>query len=277
MLADVSRRHDDAPRRRDAGDPANRGVRGKGGAMSVAPASAHPGREPHRPRWVLVATLAFLLGGLTVAILYHSDVLGGSSDSISENEGSGVSATQARDVGAFHGIDLAGSNNVVIRVGEKQSVVVKADDNLLDRVTTEVQSGKLVIANAPGSFTTNSPMSVEVGVPSLDTLTLSGSGNIVVTGVEAKSFDVNLPGSGTLTGDGSATRLEVTVDGSGTVQLTRLVATNVQAAVSGSGSIFVTATESLDASVSGSGAILYTGSPQDVSRNVTGSGAITGS
>ena len=245
--------------------------------MSVAPASAHPGREPHRPRWVLVATLAFLLGGLTVAILYHSDVLGGSSDSISENEGSGVSATQARDVGAFHGIDLAGSNNVVIRVGEKQSVVVKADDNLLDRVTTEVQSGKLVIANAPGSFTTNSPMSVEVGVPSLDTLTLSGSGNMVVTGVEAKSFDVNLPGSGTLTGDGSATRLEVTVDGSGTVQLTRLVATNVQAAVSGSGSIFVTATESLDASVSGSGAILYTGSPQDVSRNVTGSGAITGS
>jgi hypothetical protein len=61
------------------------------------------------------------------------------------------------------------------------------------------------------------------------------------------------------------------------VQLTRLVATNVQAAVSGSGSIFVTATESLDASVSGSGAVLYTGSPQDVSRNVTGSGAITGS
>ena len=61
------------------------------------------------------------------------------------------------------------------------------------------------------------------------------------------------------------------------VQLTRLVATNVRADVSGSGSIFVTATESLDASVSGSGAILYTGSPQDVSRNVTGSGAITGS
>jgi len=245
--------------------------------MSVAPASAHPGREPHRPRWVLVATLAFLLGGLTVAILYHLDVLGGSSDSISATEGSGVPATQARDVGAFHGIDLAGSNNVVIRVGEKQSVFVKADDNLLDRVTTEVRSGKLVIANTPGSFTTNSPMSVEVGVPSLDALTLSGSGNIAVTGVEAESFDVNLPGSGTLTGDGTATGLDVTVDGSGMVQLTRLVATNVRADVSGSGSIFVTATESLDASVSGSGAILYTGSPQDVSRNVTGSGAITGS
>jgi len=244
--------------------------------MSIVPASAHPGGQ-HRPRRVLGAALAFLLGALTVLTLYHFDVLGGTSDTAgSATEGSGVAATQAREVAAFQSVDLAGSNNVVIRVGEKQSVVVKADDNLLDRVTTEVQSGKLVIANAPGSFTTNSPMSVEVGVPSLDTLTLSGSGNIVVTGVEAKSFDVNLPGSGTLTGDGSATRLDVTVDGSGMVQLTRLVATNVQAGVSGSGSIFVTATESLDASVSGSGAILYAGSPPNVTSNITGSGAITG-
>ena len=245
--------------------------------MSVAPASAHPGREPRRSRWVLVATLAFLLGGLSVAMLYHFEMLGGSSDSTSATQGSGVSAIQARDVAAFHGIDLAGSNNVVIRVGAKQSVVVKADDNLLDRVTTDVQSGELVIGNTPGSFTTNSPMSVEVGVPSLDAVTLSGSGNIVVTGVDATSFDVSLPGSGTLTGDGTATRLDVTVSGSGMVQLTRLVATEARADVSGSGSIFLTATKSLDASVSGSGAIIYTGSPQDVTRNVTGSGAITGS
>lgn len=245
--------------------------------MSVAPASAHPGREQHRSRWMLVAILAFLLGGLTVALLYHFDVLGDSSDpGASANEGSGIPATQVRDVAAFGSVDLAGSNNVVIRVGEKQSVVVKADDNLLDRVTTEVRSGTLVIANTPGSFTTKSPMSVEIGVPSLDTLTLSGSGNIVVGGIDADSLEVSLPGSGTLTGSGTATRLGITVGGSGVVQFTRLVANDVRAVVSGSGSIFVTATKSLDASVSGSGAIVYTGSPQDVTKNVTGSGAVTG-
>jgi hypothetical protein len=245
--------------------------------MSVAPESAHPGRGLHRSRWMLVATLAFLLGGLTVAMLYHFDVLGDSSNSTSSTtEGSGVPATQAREVAAFDSVDLAGSNNVVIRVGEKQSVVVRADDNLLDRVTTEVQSGKLVIANTPGSFTTKSPMSVEVDVPTLDALTLSGSGNIVVTGIDADGLEVTLPGSGTLTGNGTATRLDVTVGGSGMVQFTRLVANDVRAVVSGSGSIFVTATKSLDASVSGSGAILYTGNPQDVTKNVTGTGAITG-
>ena len=76
-----------------------------------------------------------------------------------------------------------------------------------------------------------------------------------------------MPGSGTLTGSGTATRLDVTVDGSGSVQFMRLAA----------GSIFLTATRRLDASVSGSGSILYAGSPRDVIKNVTGSGAIAGS
>jgi hypothetical protein len=223
---------------------------------------------------VLVAIFAFLLGGTAVAVLYQFDVFEGSSSS---NEGSGVAAAETRNVATFNSVELAGSNNVVIRVGEKQSVVVRADDNLLDRVTTEVRSGKLVIANLPGSFTTKSPMSVAVNVPTLDALTLTGSGNIVVDGIEAENLEVTLPGSGTLTGSGTATQLEVTVSGSGTVQFTRLVANDVRAIVSGSGSILITATKSLDASVSGSGAILYAGDPQDVTKSVTGTGAITGS
>ena len=243
--------------------------------MTVAPTSVHNGEEQHRSRWLLVAILAFLLGGLAVAVLYHFDAFGGSSNSTTE--GSGVSATQARDVAAFKSVELAGSNNVVIRVGEKQSVVVRADDNLLDRVTTEVQAGKLVIADTPGNLTTKSLMSVEVKVPTLDALTLTGRGNIVVNGIETESLKVTLPDSGTLTGSGTATRLEVTVGGSGMMQFTRLVANDVRAVVSGSGSIFITATKSLDASVSGSGAILYGGSPPDVTKSVTGTGAITGS
>jgi putative autotransporter adhesin-like protein len=246
--------------------------------MTPAPTSVHPGREQHRSRWVLVAILAFLLGGVAVALLHHFDAFGGSSNSTtSTTDGSGVPATQARDVAAFTSVELAGSNNVVIRAGEKPSVVVRADDNLLDRVTTEVQSGKLVIANTPGTLTTKSPMSVAVNVPTLSALTLTGSGNIVVNGIETESLKVTLPGSGTLTASGTATRLDIAVSGSGMVQFTQLVANDVRAVVSGSGSIFVTATNSLDASVSGSGAILFAGNPQDVTKSVTGTGAIAGS
>jgi hypothetical protein len=249
--------------------------------VSVAPTSIDPGRGRHRFGWVVVALLAAaLLGGLTVALLYELDVLGGASGSTvagSTTEGSGVSRTLVRVVPPFTGVDLAGGNNVVIRVGEKQSVVVRGDDNLLDRVTTEVRSGTLVIANTPGSFTTRSPMVVEVGVPTLGALALDGSGNIAVEGIDAERLTVTLPGSGTITGSGTAKALDVTVGGSGVVRLTQLVADEARAVVSGSGSIFVTATQALDAAVSGSGVISYAGGPQDVTTSVTGSGAVVAS
>jgi hypothetical protein len=120
-------------------------------------------------------------------------------------------------------------------------------------------------------------MRVDVTVPSLEALTLSGSGNMVLDGARARSLDVTLPGNGTLTGSGRATHLDITVGGSGTAQFTRLVANRVRALVSGSGSIFATATKSLNATVSGTGTILYLGNPQRVTKNVTGTGAITGS
>jgi hypothetical protein len=243
--------------------------------MTVAPTSAHTGGEQHASRWVLASIVAFFLGGLAVALLYHFDVFGGSSSSTAQ--GSGTSATQVRHVERFSGVELAGSNNVMIHVGAAQSVVVRADDNLLDRVTTEVQGSTLVIGNTPGSFETKSPMSVEVAVPALTTLTLSGNGNIVLDGLGADHLKVTLPGNGTLTGSGTARRLDVSVGGSGSVFFTRLVANDVHAVVTGSGSIFVTASAALSAAVSGTGSILYGGNPQRVTRSVTGTGSITGS
>ncbi|HZD87306.1 MAG TPA: head GIN domain-containing protein [Gaiellaceae bacterium] len=241
--------------------------------MAVAPTSAGGASGWRGFPW-LPAILAFLLGGLAVGLLYHFDLFGGSSRS---TVGSGVAASQVRHLPAFDGVELAGSNDVLVRIGGRQSVVVRADDNLLARVTTEVRGRSLVIGNTRGSFTAKSPMSVEVTVPALAALTLAGSGNITVDGVDTQSLTVSLPGSGTLSGSGNARRLEVTVGGSGTVQFTELVARNVRAVVSGSGSIFVTATASLDASVTGTGSILYAGSPRNVTKSVTGTGAIVGS
>ena len=190
-------------------------------------------------------------------------------------EGSGRPAAETRDVDAFSSVELAGSNNVVIRAGDEQSVVVKADDNLLEHVTTTVESGCLVIDNI-GNVTAKSPMSVEIGMPRIDALTLSGSGYILADALEVDSLRTSLPGSGTLAGSGTAERLDVAVSGSGSVQFTRLVAADVHADVSGSGTISVTATERLAAAVSGSGAILYSGNPPDVATSVSGSGVITG-
>ena len=103
---------------------------------------------------------------------------------------------------------------MVIHAGERQSVVVRADENLINRVTTEVRSAKLVIADTPGSFTTRSRMSVEINVPTLNSLALTGSGNIIVNGINTPSLTVTLPGSGTFTGSGTTRQLDVMIGGS---------------------------------------------------------------
>jgi hypothetical protein len=222
---------------------------------------------------VVVALVLGLIVGGAVGILIGSNVFDDSS-SPTGVEGSGVSASETRNLPPFGSVELAGSTIVTIRVGEEQSVVVRADQNLMDRVTTTVQDGSLVIGTVPGSFATKSPMTVTVGVPSLDAMTLSGSGIVAATGIDASSLTVRLPGSGVLRASGAATTLDVTLEGSGDAQLDQLVASDARAEVSGSGRIVLTTTKSLDATVSGSGAIMYGGSPQKVETSVTGSGAI---
>jgi hypothetical protein len=159
-------------------------------------------------------------------------------------------------------------------VGGRQSVVVHADSNLLARVTTRVAGGTLLIGTT-GSFTTRTLISVDVTVPALAAVTLSGSGQLSVTGISAPVLTVSLPGSGALDASGTATRLDVTLVGSGQAQLDQFTASDVHAVISGSGLIRVTATASLDASVAGQGAIVYSGDPPRVTTSVTGTEAVT--
>jgi hypothetical protein len=240
--------------------------------MTIVSAPHHDRQTPPRTKLEWAAFITLLILAAIGVVLLARDVLPGSSTS-SGVQGSGVAATSTRALPNFSGIDLAGSNNVTVMAGARQSVVVHADTNLLSHVTTQVKAGKLIIGDV-GSFAAKSPMYVEVSVPSLAALDLSGSGNITVTGIKASRLTVTLPGSGDISASGSVTRLNISIDGSGNAQCSGLIARNVDVVVSGSGDIFVTATQSLDAKVAGSGAVLYSGNPQ-VTTSITGSGDVT--
>lgn len=236
--------------------------------MTLAPAPLHRRRAPERYQLALVAALVLIAGAfaLRYAVFDRSSGSG-------QLEGSGVTASETRHVPAFRSIDLAGTNKVTVRIGGDRSVVVRGDDNLLGRITTDVKLGKLVIGDT-GSFTTTSPMSVEVGAPSLDSLTLSGTGSLVAVGIDTERLTAKLAGTGLLQISGTATRLNVSLDGDGDAELGQLAARDVHAVMNGTGQIVVTATRTLDASVPGTGSILYFGTPARVKTNVTGTGAV---
>jgi hypothetical protein len=244
----------------------------RGDTMAATMSTGHATPRRHRGlRKNLDAALTGLAALLAAALIL---ALGAGKFSFQGN-GSGAAAQQTRSLPAFTRVDLAGANNVIIRVGPKQSVVVHADRNLLERVTTRVRSGGLVIDTTPGNLQAKSPTYVTVSVPSLTAIELNGAGNIVVTGIETPSLSVALPGSGNVEASGSAAKLDVTLDGEGTATLRGLVARDATAELGGTGTIMLTATRSLAASLSGSGTIFYGGHPLHVTRRVTGTGTIS--
>src|SRR5688572_7889502 len=91
--------------------------------------------------------------------------------------GSGVAKTEARTVDAFLSIDSGGAWNVEVTNGDKVSVSVSGDDNIVPLITTTVKDGKLTIASSQGSLNTKLPIVVKVAMPMLATLKLSGAGN----------------------------------------------------------------------------------------------------
>jgi hypothetical protein len=186
----------------------------------------------------------------------------------------GAAETQVRKVSSFAAIELAGGNNVTVRVGRPQAVVVHADRDLLGRVTTVVRSGRLVIGNTPGSLDSKSPMSVEITAPSVSALLLTGSGDMSASGIRTPRLTIVVSGSGVVEAQGRAASLGVTVSGSGDAMAGELLSRDATATVSGSGTIVVNATKSLNASVTGTGSILYAGNPAHVTKSVPGVGAV---
>lgn len=187
--------------------------------------------------------------------------------------GSGVAASDVRQVSAFTAVALDGPFAVEIEVGPAQSVRVEGDDNIASRIVTEV-SGEVLKLSTSGSFRTERPLKVVVTTPALVAVEHSGSGSMVVRGIHAERFTAGVSGSGAVELAGRADALVASVDGSGSLAATELVTISATVALSGSGSAEVHASQKVVANVSGSGSVRYTGGAQDVVKDVSGSGRV---
>lgn len=187
--------------------------------------------------------------------------------------GSGDVVTQTREVGEFDRIRSSGSFEVHVVVGQSQQVTISFDDNLIDLVTTEVK-GRTLRLESEGSFSSHKSCRVEISVPSLEMVALSGSGDVVVEGLTGEQFEYEISGSGEATLIGTVEEVNIEVSGSGDVDARELKAKRAYVAIAGSGDVAVWAEELLDGDIAGSGDIAYYGNPSKVNKNVAGSGDI---
>ncbi len=208
--------------------------------------------------------------------------------------GSGKVIQEKRDVSGFDGVKLASTGEMDLRQGDRESLTIEAEDNLLPKIITAVEGGTLVIRTERGvSLSPTVTIHYSVTVKNLANLELSGSGKISAGPIRSNDFSLHLPGSGSIRlEDLTAETLSASISGSGSIQLPGKVTSqkvrisgsgdydgrNLQSrstdiSVSGSGDSTVWAQDELSAHISGSGHVDYYGSPR-VTQHVSGSGRI---
>ena len=233
-----------------------------------------------------------------LAFLIASSQLEASSALITVVNSKKIAVDETRNVSGFTGITSAGSYNVIITMGNTESLRLEGNAEQLAEIETVVEDGILKIRDKKrtGSWRNNlnGKVNVYIGAKSLKSITLSGSGDIDVKGVvkspevsttlsgsgnislavDATTYSVTISGSGGIKASGNADNAKINVSGSGNFKGDGLRTNATNARVSGSGNITVNADKTLDASMSGSGNIRYSGSAS-VKSSKSGSGRIS--
>jgi hypothetical protein len=210
-----------------------------------------------------------------IAWLFSLLLLPGTGCSGETVRGSGVVKSESREVKDFTQIESAGSGEVRVQRGEKDSLLVEAEDNILPLIETTVKDGTLRLRTKDNvNIRTTKPIIFRITARELTGVAIAGSGKVEAANVDAKSFSISISGSGEIKASGKADAVNISISGSGSVDTLGMPAKTVKAEVTGAGEIAAHASEQLTANIVGSGEIEYTGNPQ-VTKRIVGSGHVS--
>lgn len=202
----------------------------------------------------LAALLAFTISG-QVAVA-----------SLPRIVGSGTKMIEDRDTEEFRKIRIYGSIDATITYGEKFSVAVSGDDNIVPLVHADVHSnGALVIGlDTRNTMEFKIPVRVMITSPRLEKAKISGSSRLSIDEFDLKELTVKLDGSSSLTLESHVDHIDIDVGGSSLLTAENASAKTVEVEASGASKVVVSASESIDGKATGSSTIVYGGDAKDV-------------
>lgn len=188
--------------------------------------------------------------------------------------GSGNPASETRSVEGFTTVEVGGVFQVEIVAQKDFSVQVEADDNLLEHIKTEVESGILKIETEV-PITSQSAMRVRISAPNIERMESSGVSKISIADLKNSAFDLDSSGASKITITGETARLNVQLSGASSLDGAGFTATEADVNVSGASHTSVNVIESLRAEASGASRVNYSGNPKSVEKNSSGASSIS--
>lgn len=185
----------------------------------------------------------------------------------------GERITVTRDVSDFDTIRLSGSFSGTVVVGDNESLTLTGDKNLEDQFVAEVHGHELRI-KLTRRHRHHSKIVIAIEAKELEKFIVEGAGKFTITGVDSEDFDIKLPGAASITVEGKCGELGIAIAGAATVDAEKLICQHGRVRISGTGTISLHASESIDARVSGLGKIEVYGNPKEIDQRISGLGRI---
>lgn len=211
--------------------------------------------------------------------------------------GSGNLVTESREVSDFDKVRLDGAGRLFITQGEEESLEIEAEDNIIDKLTSDVQDGMLVLGYEDQPWRTTviptNGITYTLTVKDLTGLTFNGAGDLEMSTLETTSLDVEINGAGQLTIDdltaedlkvhiagastisvsGEVSSQDVVIDGAGNFKAEDMKSESTSIEINGIGNANVWATDTLEINIDGGGTVNYYGTPS-VTQDINGLGDI---
>jgi hypothetical protein len=144
----------------------------------------------------------------------------------------------------FTSLDLEGVANVYIETGREQSITFTAYKNILAHMEGRVAGDRLIVRFTDDvRVSSDKEIRVDITIPEMNKVTLSGVGNFYLKGPTQESLDLELNGVGNI----DAFNLPVYI---GIVEM------------NGTGNVKIRAKDRLEVDIDGLGNVYYQGSPE---------------
>ena len=180
-----------------------------------------------------------------------------------------------RPVTDFTELGVAAPVDVHVTQGDTHALMLEGDPEVLARIETVVENGRLKIRSLKGQHGWNSHRKITARVTArrIDALAIAGAGDITAPSITGESLKVSIAGSGDVRVGGRVDGLTASIAGSGDIKAAELEAQKVKVTIAGSGDVTVRARQALSVNVSGSGDVRYYGDPT-VEKSIMGSGSV---
>lgn len=203
---------------------------------------------------------------------------------------------QDRQVANFSEIEISSAIKVVLTQGNTEKLILEGDDEMLQRVITEVKGNTLIIRLKDGTYNkTTREITAFLTFKNLSKIELSGAVTLSGTNpmkfndlnldcsgatkidmnLTANKLDADFSGASTLKLEGNVQTLDLDISGASKIEASSLIAKNCFLDCSGASTVTIHVTDKLRAEGSGASKISYKGNPAVVETDMSGASKVT--